>query len=172
MEWLAYSAKGAVIARIIPAVRETESEKIAKPCEIQVMRLSRDQSHFDQIARFPTFNGRTPLKLLVSDWADRIVTLDEEGAMGRSDRAVVVYDGMGKVLGSWKLTELLTDRERALVHSSVSSTWWRDRELLVLRQFEIQGPVTFPDPRMPERPVRYTLLLNLDKMSWENFLEK
>ena len=164
VEWIAYAGKGKFVARIVPATYDANGSNLLKPSRIQVLQISSDENRYDQIGIFPTFNGHAPLKLLVSDAGDRIVALDEQGGMGRGERAVVVYDISGHVLSSWTVMEILTATERKRVPETVSSTWWRQDADLIGRRLSITGPARVFQTNDAYRG--YGHVLDLDSQKW------
>ena len=165
VEWVAYAGKGEFIARVIPAVSSQDGYSIEKPSRIQVLRLTSSQNGYEQVSIFSTQNGATPLKLLMTDDGRRLVALDESCGMGRGEHAIVVYDGSGRVLSSWKLDQILTADERKKVTESVSSTWWREKAYLVGSEFIFTGPARVLVGADVGKG--YAHILDLESQKWE-----
>lgn len=76
-----------------------------------------------QAAAYALPHGIAPLDVLLAD-DGTLVALDEWARVGRGI-ALTVHDARGKPLHRYTLVELLGEKAAAAAPGSVSSTWWR-----------------------------------------------
>lgn len=74
-----------------------------------------------------------PVRVLVAPNGKSVVTIDTHANLGR-EHSLVVYDDKGKVIGDYRLEELLSEQEiRDRVFKTSPNRWWTDQASFTFR---------------------------------------
>lgn len=95
----------------------------ASPC-LATMKKKNEDGSFSELWTRALENPVLPVDALVAGDGSFFVTFDDYGSIGTSDNTVVIYDGEGKMIRKYALTQLLSEEEYAAVPRTVSSLMW------------------------------------------------
>lgn len=106
-------------------VAEDEGRK-APPAATATAVLERNLSDgkWQEQWRGPLLNRVAPVRVLVSDDGQRMVTFDDWHGVGTGPNVVAIYDGKGALVKVYALADLLPENYIAALSRSVSSIQW------------------------------------------------
>ncbi len=88
-----------------------------------VYQLDQGSQGYREMRRFEVEGS--PIRFLINDRGDRIVTLDQQFGIGQGPRVVVVYDGKGNELKKWALKDFYDKKKIKDLTETTTSVFWR-----------------------------------------------
>ncbi|WP_193214080.1 hypothetical protein [Luteolibacter marinus] len=117
------SPQGEFLLRAIPPKRlDDQGEKWSNMLFI-VYQLDQGSQGYREMRRFEVEGS--PIRFLINDRGDRIVTLDQQFGIGQGPRVVVVYDGKGNELKKWALKDFYDKKKIKDLTETTTSVFWR-----------------------------------------------
>ena len=111
------SQRGDVLVRVVPTIG-------SDPLTAIVFDYDKKSESYVTRTKFPLRNQWLPYRLAVSSGATRVVAVEDYGAIGYGKDSIAIYDGSGRLLWRWALSDIFTKEEIARIPSTTSSRLW------------------------------------------------